>query len=175
MEITGAVSGHSDDPWRDQSAKGIGFSNPHRDAGDFTNLSFFTVPYPNGPFREDSGLNCFGSQPSVIQLFAGSIKKGKGGRAEGHFFFEGYTKIAGSQLVVYQLTVLGQFDPGDDWLPASGNTTSMTMIDWELTLANEGADVRNISCIGEGNFADFEDNRENNLPDTVIIVVTRTN
>ena len=154
-------------------------NHPQLDVGFFDDLSFFTVPAETdggngGPFSGDRGMKCFGSNPFEIPLNPGGhIKKGRGGRAEGHFWFPGFTwdKLEGEQVpVLYLLSVFGQFDPGD-WLPASGNTTRMTMIDWELRVENEGDTVKNISCIGEGGFTEFHSGDRSEL----YIYVERTN
>ena len=57
--------------------------------------------------------------------------------------------------VRYALLVFGDFQNLNDnpWLPSSINeTASMEMTDWKLNVMNEGADVKNVSCIGEGEF-----------------------
>ncbi len=178
---TGAVSYASGvDPWLENSGgKSISMDHPihtPRDTGLMTDLSFFTMPYPNGPFSGLDGENCFGTleidfSTQDIPLFGGQIKKGRGGRAEGSFYFFASTDNddpADRIEVLYHIKVFGTFDQlnSTGWLPSG--TTFLTMTDWEMHVENEGDTVKNISCIGEGDF-DFD----NGLPNTMIIDVTR--
>ena len=134
-------------------------------------LSFFTAPYPAGPFTGNRGLNCFGLGDVSLYPQA-AIARGRGGRAEGRFWFWGSTDNEDSNdriPVLYQFIVLGLFDKSTStgWPPS--DTTLMTMTDWVMNPSGEGGDT-NISCAGEGDF-----NFENGLPDTIVIEVTRTN
>ena len=162
VAIDEAVEGQSDDLWRLSSGgKQIGLGNLSGQVIGQLDLSFFTVPTPGGPFSTTRGINCFSNSDVELSPQA-SIKKGRRGRAEGHFWFGGKTDD-GVTTVLYALDVFGLFEQGAIWPPSS--TTSMVMTDWEIRVEGEGDVVKNISCIGEGKFDDFG-------PDTMNIVVT---
>lgn len=120
-----------------------------------------------GFFRDDAdflgelnGANCFADGSFLSQ---GLIGKGRGGRAEASFWFDGLTADGGTS-VLYVLSVFGQFDDGaakDVWPPA--NVTTLGMTDWDIDVENEPADIRNRSCVGAGDEVEMS------------IVVTRTN
>ena len=151
VTITGAVSGGSDAPWTETSG-GKNIQGDYR-SGDFghLDLSFFTMSYPYGPFTGSRGENCFGSAPVSLYPQA-AIARGRGGRAEGRFWFWGSTDNEDSIPVLYQFIVLGLFDKSTStgWPPS--DTTSMTMTDWVMNASNDGGELKNISCNGEGKF-----------------------
>ncbi len=159
VEITGAVSGHSFDNWRTQSAHGIGWSDPHGLAGEFTNLSFFEDHF-NG-LQVDTGSNCFRD----VEWLYGNFKQRKGS-AGGSFWINGWT-VDGITPVVYLLHVFGDPD-GSNWPRPSiiGVPISFDMTGWEMGITNGQSDLFNISCIDEGLF---------DVGDPMIIEVTREN
>ncbi len=73
-------------------------------------------------------------------------RKGKGGTAEGTFWFQGLTRETNTS-VSYVLFVFGIVD---GWPPS--DTSIMTMTGWEFKTANENREIRNQSCIFEGVF-----------------------
>ncbi len=164
VTITGAVSGGSDAPWTETSG-GKNIQGDYR-SGDFghLDLSFFTMSYPYGPFTGSRGENCFGSAPVSLYPQA-AIARGRGGRAEGRFWFWGSTDNEDSIPVLYQFIVLGLFDKSTStgWPPLV--TTSAEMTDWVMNPSGEGGNT-NISCAGE---SEEEDGFQ------VEIVVERTN
>ena len=176
VTITGAVFGGSDAPWTESSGgKSIQGDFRFGVSGVFghLDLSFFTVPYPNGPFDGYRGLNCFGLKDVSLYPQA-SIQRGRGGRAEDVFWFSAFTANDDRDLripVLYQLIVLGLFEESTStgWPPS--DKTFMPMTDWVMNASNDGGELRNISCNGEGDF-NFD---LNGLPSTMTIEVERTN
>ena len=130
-----------------------------RNVGQLTDLDFFRAL---GDFE---GANCFDDTAVVPvdgYLAQGHVIKGKRGRAEAHFWFSGYTEFGpqsgDAERILYKLLLIGEndrstpeneaFDP-DVWPPTG--TTTMTMDTWTLSIEGEG-DVRDISCVGSGDF-----------------------
>ena len=175
VAITGAVLGGSGaDHWREGfvGKNSIGLNVPggpftaENSVGQLTNLSFFTKPFPNGPFSGSRGENCFGTTDAF--LGQAILKKGKRGRAEGHLGFSGLTDDGTMTEVQYRLSVVGSFD--GDWPPSNPlNPTDMIMDTWEMS-AGESGFIQNISCEGDGDFDIDDDN--NTLPNEVVITVT---
>ena len=171
VAITGAVVGASNPDWRGSGKDTIGLGvvggsfTADNSVGQLTDLSFFTMPFPFGPFSGMRGQNCFGTMPFF--LGAAELKQGKhGGPAEGHFIFRARTDD-GVTEVQYRLFVVGSF--GGDWPPSNPDMpTTMTMVTWEMFVSNASGPIRNISCLGEGNFVTPSDN---GLVDFVEIVV----
>ena len=140
VAITGAVSGESgDDDWRGNftGKNSIGLNVP---GGPFTadnsvgqlDLSFFTMPFPNGPFSDSDGSNCFGTTDTF--LGQAILKQGKHGQAEGHFVFIGWTDDGLMTEVQYRLFVVGSFD--GDWPPSNPlDPTDMIMDTWEMSVS----------------------------------------
>ena len=152
--ISGAVSG-SGTSWQECNTRGGKCIRGVDAQGDLT-LSFFTGP--DSPFSEGRGENCFTNSELSLSPQA-RIQQGRGGsRADGHFWFEGWTYdnlVNEPVQVLYVLNVFGNFLPGSDDLPPSDDeTTSMEMTHWEIRVENEGHVITNISCIDEGTFND---------------------
>jgi len=128
VTISGAVLGQSVEPWSAGNRHNIGFEGPHVSLGEFTNLGYFVDQFT-------LGVNCFGTQPSNTPLYAAEIKRGRHGRAEGHFWFWGQTDNGVPDdpvTLLYQIYFIGTFDDpnNEPWPPPSGgNPTSMTIID----------------------------------------------
>jgi hypothetical protein len=170
--ITGAVSGVSGkDHWRGNFAgkKGLGRNTGGTPPDEGTNvgqldLSFFTFADPVGPFSMGRGLACF-PNGGVVYIGQAVVKSGKHGQAEGSFWFRAKADNATTD-VGYLLTMIGTFNDPGVW-PPSGMTT-MTLLTWKLSAGNEDSTVRNISCLGDGEFDDFS---LNGLEDFVKIVV----
>ncbi len=171
VAITGAVSGASDPDWRGSGKNTIGLGvvggvfDAENSVGQLSDLSFFTNSSPAGPFSGVRGLNCFGIMP--VFLGAANLKQGKhGGQAEGNFIFRARTDD-GTTEVQYRLFVVGSFD--GDWPPSDPDVpTTMTMDTWELVVSNASGPIRNISCLGDGDFI----NNLNGLDNQVVIEVT---
>ncbi len=168
--ISGAVGGASDPDWRGSRKNTIGLGvvggtfEDGNSVGQLTDLSFFTMPSDFGPFSVMRGINCFGTNP--VFLGAANLKQGKNGEAEGNFIFRARTDD-GETEVQYRLFVAGSF--GGEWPPSNPDMpTTMTMVTWELFASNASGPIRNISCLGEGNFVTPSDN---GLVDFVEIVV----
>ena len=173
VAITGAVLGASGPDWRGSGKNTIGLGvvggtfGPGNSVGQLTDLSFFTMSSPFGPFSGVRGIFCFGSTPFF--LGAANLKQGKhGGQAEGNFIFRARTDdVTMTTEVQYRLFVVGTF--GGEWPPSDPDMpTTMTMDTWELVVSNASGPIRNISCLGEGNFVTPSDN---SLVDFVEIVV----
>ena len=171
VAITGAVSGASDTNWRGgfTGKNSIGLNVPggpftaENNVGQLTDLSFFTMSSPLGPFSGMRGENCFGTTDAF--LGQATVKKGKRGRAEGQFWFSGHTDD-GVTEVSYLLIVVGSID--GDWPPSDpASPTTMTMDTWEMS-AGESGSIQNISCVGDGDFI----NDLNGLDNQVVIEVT---
>ena len=148
--IGGDVTSSSNDTWfgpfPSRKIIGRGFRSGPPFALD---LSFFTVI--NGPFFEDRGEQCFGSEsvPLFPQAF---VQRGGGGRAEGHLWFEGCTDLGRSvtgecvdPVVLYVLKLFGSFESPKDWPPAV-LTNTLTMNDWAIE--REGQAVVSRTCLG---------------------------
>ena len=139
VTIRGPVTGGStNDKWTTGSANQI-----RLDFGGIAvldNLDFF-VP---GPWSTLRGENCFGSG-GPFTVFAGTIKKGKGGRAEGWFWLTAHTDNLPGTSADYLFKMFGEFQ--GPW-PPSG-TTTMVMTDWEILLGNGQPELKNITCLGE--------------------------
>jgi hypothetical protein len=171
VAITGAVLGASGPDWRGSEKNTIGLGvvggtfDAENSVGQLSNLSFFTMSSPAGPFSGPRGVNCFGNTPFF--LGAANLKQGKhGGQAEGNFIFRARTDD-GTTEVQYRLFVAGSFD--GDWPPSNSlDPTDMIMDTWELVVSNASGPIRNRSCVGDGNFT----NALNNLLDEVVITVT---
>jgi hypothetical protein len=172
-DISGAVSGdegselwHGNFGGKSRIGRNTGGHTPviNDNAGELT-LSFFTMAHPLGPFSIGRGLACF-NNGGVLYMGQTIVRSGKHGQAEGSFFFKAKAED-GTTDVGYLLTMIGTFTAGV-WPPSP--TTTMTLDTWTLTAGNEDSTVRNISCLGDGEFSDFSP--ENGLDDDVTIVVT---
>jgi hypothetical protein len=171
VAITGAVLGASGPDWRGSGKNTIGLGvvggtfGPGNSVGQLTDLSFFTMSSPFGPFSDVRGIFCFGSTPFF--LGAANLKQGKhGGQAEGNFIFRASTD-EGMTEVQYRLFVAGIFN--GEWPPSDPEMpTTMTMDTWELVVSNASGPIRNRSCVGDGDFI----NNLNGLEDQVVITVT---
>ena len=167
--ISGAVLGASSTDWREGfvGKKSIGLNIGGGVLSDTLNvghldLSFFTKPFPDGPFSGMRGSICFGTTDAF--LGQAILKKGKRGRAEGQFWFSGHADDVVTE-VSYLLIVVGSID--GDWPPSDpASPTTMTMDTWEMS-AGESGSIQNISCVGDGDFI----NNLNGL-DNVVIEVT---
>jgi len=168
--ITGAVSGgNGSHNWHGnfggksrigRNTLGVDMNN---NAGELT-LSYFIMDNPFGPFSDGDGMDCFGAT-GLVYMGQSIVKSGKHDQAEGSFFFKGKTDDGGTD-VSYLLTVIGTIS--GHWPPTSVST--MTMDTWELTADGESSTVRNMSCLGDGEFADFSP--ANTLDPNVTITVT---
>ena len=155
VTISGAMTGASDHNWRGNfgGKKNIGLNDAAegRIPGEFTDLSIFTSS--GGPFDEVDGNNgqeCF-LVPAVIHQ--GNVSKGRGGRAQAGFFFDGLTFEQVNNMdvpVLYGLVLTGVFSTNTPWPPTAGNPAVLTMTAWELSATNEGKAIKSISCIGKG-------------------------
>lgn len=130
-------------PWVKVSSTRIGFSNPDFNAGEFENLEAFM-----GPFGLD-GMKCFAGEN--IEIWAGNLKKGRGSRAEGMFWFDGKTRD-GLTVVSYVLKVFGVFDdPDTSWPPTSpGVPVLLIMESWDIAVNNGQPGLKGISCQIDG-------------------------
>ena len=118
--------------------------------GELTDLSFFKKSYPLGPWPGSRGEDCFSERAYLAQVI---LKVDKRGRAESRFWFTGLTK--GSITVEYYLLIgVGEIGMDDVWPPS--NITEMTLYTWEMKVDGESGPVRNASCVGDGDFANFE-------------------
>ncbi len=164
VDIFGAVSyDMGAAPWLERpGGKSIRIAQPHNWLPDpldigVLNLSFFDkLLFPNGT----EGANCF-EAASVPLWGQGYIQRGRGGRADGVFWFMACTNqgtVAPGGVcfteVLYLLKMFGQFDDLENWTPAPGMTTRLTMTDWEMRVDGGDDTVKNISCIGGGLFDD---------------------
>ncbi len=171
--ISGAVSGASGDTnWRGgftgKSSIGLNTVLPLTAINNVgqLDLSFFTMSSDSGlgPFSGSRGLNCFGT--TDVFLGQATLRKGKRGRAEGHFDFFGRTDDGMMTEVQYRLAVVGSFD--GDWPPSNPlDPTDMIMDTWEMSTGEKGS-IQNISCEGDGDFI----NNLNGLDNQVVIEVT---
>ena len=49
--------------------------------------------------------------------------------------------------------MIGDFDDSEVWPPPThGSSSTLTMTGWEMGVTNEGKTIKDISCIGEGQF-----------------------
>jgi hypothetical protein len=142
------LEGTSGDDWT-ESTGGKSIEGHGSNVGMLTSLSFFTGV--NSPFTGYRGSNCFRAGSFALHAQAG-VSRGRGGRAESKFWFRAHTDNLNVVDItpLYLLIMFGTID--GDWPPALHHTTTLVMGDWELRVANEGADVKSISCIGEGEF-----------------------
>jgi hypothetical protein len=97
-----------------------------------------------------AGATCF---PDEIffpdNIHAALIKKAKKGSAKALIWFWGYTTLGvPGGLVPYQLGLTGSFASGG-FPPAPEKTSTIDMHHWKMGLANQGQDIKAISCIGE--------------------------
>ena len=152
VTISGAMTGASDHNWRGNfgGKKNIGLNDasPSRMVGEFTNLEFFTNT--NGPFG-GLGAMCFPKASFPLTIHQAIIKRGKGGRAQAGFWFDGKTDD-GTTAVLYALALFGQFNADDTdipWLPPDETTHKILMMDWKMIVENERKEIRSMSCIGE--------------------------
>jgi len=121
--------------WQEGAGKSL-------DGSALLNLSYF---HSNGQFTNDA-TKCFPAND--VALFAGGLnKKGNAGAAKGMFWFVGKTGD-GNTEVLYLLQVFGKLDYPDDWPPEKSNVMRMT--EWSMKVENEGKQVKDISCLGEG-------------------------
>ena len=177
VTITGAIDGHSSDgiDWTERkSGEGIGHSSYNIGDVGKLDLGFFFMHFDE-PFFKDRGEYYFGSASGLLFNQAG-IRKHKGGSVLGRFWFKGCTDkgtVGGDPFrgdcireVLYSLDLLGLFEIPDNWRPASGTTTTLTITSWELIVEAEGDVVKSRSCIGG---SEEEDGFQ------VEILVTRTN
>jgi len=115
-----------------------------------TDLSFFIDAHSEFPWTTEDGEVCFGGAAYLTQVI---LKVDKRGRAESRFWFTGLTK--GSITVEYYLLIgVGEIGMDDVWPPS--NITEMTLYTWEMKVDGESGPVRNASCVGDGDFANFE-------------------
>jgi len=146
---------------------GGGPADVERNVGQLTNLDFFRG------LGDFDGSDCFDNDfnensnpdPVLGYLDQGHVIKGKHGRAEAHFWFSGYTEdgpqSGNAEKILYKLLLIGEndrstpeneaFDP-DVW-PPTANTT-MTMDTWTLSIENERAAIRDMSCVGNGDLSE---------------------
>lgn len=151
VTITGDVSGGGEN-WEEESANDwVLFKHfyPPEATGSF-DLSYFLVPADQGgPFTGGRGENCFGTG-IVPRLFQVILSEKRRTGANAAFWITAYTDD-GLTEVVYRLELSGgTFDHPDDWPPLAWN--SMEMPSWTLSLDNGGKKIKNISCLGTGNF-----------------------
>ena len=176
--ISGAVSGdegselwHGNFGGKSRIGRNTGgaMADNSNNAGQLT-LSFFIQSLDSGigPFEGTRGAMCFAD--GLVHMGQTIVRSGKHGQAEGSFFFKANADN-GTTPVGYLLTVIGKEDAFEGVWPPSGMTT-MTLDTWKLTAGNEPGSIRDISCLGEGN---FETELDNNLDDFVTIVVKREN
>jgi len=174
VTISGAVEGDTDPnrSWHKGNPHGIGYGSAAPHLGLLTNMDFFITandpnePNAGGPFTGMRGFDCFGGTSLTTDLtWRGGDIRQKRGRSEGTFYFDGCsdegidpdTGLCFTKLL-YWLEVFGPLV--DPWPPTG--TTSLLMDTWEMGIANEG-ELRNIACIGEGSFADFNGGAEDTL------------
>ena len=138
---------------------------PDRTTG-VLNLDFFQDYFDNS---DECFLNTGGTSTVFLHTAGVSYKKSRG--AQARFWFEGYTHtLFPQEKVLYLLSFFkGSLDRNKDWPPASLNTMtwgeSVESSEWELSLANEGAEIQANSCVRQrGKFVD----------DPVIIEVSPT-
>ena len=165
VEWSGDVEGNNEgSPWAAVNKKrislGIGAGPPSKDrnAGQLTDLSFFTKSgSQGGPFEGDDGFNCLGESTEFGLLGGflqrGTINKGRHGRAELTFGFLGYTKTppdepTDSDRIHYTLHLNSA--PGitfdSDWPPTTTEPTTVTVSTWELHTVG----IDDMSCSGSG-------------------------
>jgi hypothetical protein len=137
--ISGPVAGYSTEPWRKIRTQGIGYTEPQPDAGTFTNLTFFFDKFAQGSV-------CFGM---ANRMWSGGIRLIKHGNARANFWLVGETQLGGDP-VIYILSMTGNFDDTDNWLPSV--STFMIMTDWEMKVDNSQYNVGNFACKGKGKF-----------------------
>ena len=131
--------------WLDGAAKSVDYVDFKNVGWGAVNLSYFQAL--NGPFSTN-GVNCF---PSVdVQLHAGGFGKSKHSSANGKFWFQGFTNDGSGIPVLYLLQLYGVFDDVKKWPPATNTHTLITMTAWKMSVENEGQEIKNISCLGEG-------------------------
>ncbi len=151
VTIEGHVDGVSDDNWLGgfggKKSIGLNDASEEHKVGAFTNLDFFTENSPFGDF----GTTCF---PGPFTIHQAIISRGKGGRAQAAFWFDGKTDD-NSTDVLYALALFGQFDPEIAWPPDEGKPHLIMMEDWKIIVENEGKEIKSISCIGEGDPGDI--------------------
>ena len=144
--ISGDVSGNGDNWIGGVGGKnGIGLNDAGEGGGvgELTALTFLTSS--TGPFVTD-GLKCFGSSSRLIHQAI--IKRGRGGRAEASFWFDGKTNDGSDTDVLYALALFGKFHEFNVWPPV-GEPHLIIMTDWKIIVENEGKEIKSISCIGE--------------------------
>ncbi len=148
VTISGDVDGQSgDDNWvggfAGKNSIGLNDAPPDElDVGGFTNLNFFTLE--SSPFGPEGAI-CFGTSTTIHQAV---VKRGKGGRAEATFWFDGRTRD-NADPVGYSLHLFGMFNPDIEWLPVN-DTHDIVMMDWRTGVTNVGQNIKSRSCIGEG-------------------------
>ena len=142
------MEGASADNWlggvAGKNSIGLNDASEGHNVGAFTGLEFFTGN--DSPFGSD-GASCFPSAPFTIHQAI--ISRGKGGRAQASFWFDGFTKHDNTS-VLYALALFGQFDSDKAWPPVEGEHHLIMMTDWKIIVENEGKEIKSISCIGEG-------------------------
>jgi hypothetical protein len=149
VEIEGAVSGGSIEPWG-YNGKQV---YSQRGRNELMNLDYFRVEF--GP----KGLRCFGGTDPTISTnltnqmtnFGGFLRKHKKDAANGMFWFVGSTGDVPPlerKQVLYLLEVTGEFVGGPAGWPENENL--MSMPNWTLKVENEGKDVARRSCEGSG-------------------------
>jgi len=141
VQFSGVVAGRGSD-WESSNNDKVSWQRSWGTGdGGVLNLSYFEDEFT-------LGAECFGLSGPV---FAASLAQQRGGGASGAIWFEGYAEDAATPIL-YRLRIDGLFDDPDNWLPSVSNT--MTMTAWSMHLENQGRQVKNISCLGEGDFPD---------------------
>jgi hypothetical protein len=149
VNFSGVVSGSGSDWESTNNGKVSWQSSWGTGVGGVLDLSYFEGEFTNG-------TNCFGDSGLV---FSASLAQQRDRSASGVIWFEGYTDDR-STLVLYRLRIDGLLEAPDNWIPSAKNT--MTMTTWSMHLENQGRQVKNISCLGEGDFL-------HNKPLTIVI------
>ncbi len=115
----------------------------------FVDLSYF-ADTASSPFRPDRGANCFENN-LWVPMVGGGFSQQTNGSAWGRLWFDGRTDDD-NRSVRYMLTLEGQFaDPGNSF-PSESGYNELTMMTWKMEIEGGGKRIRNISCIGAGNF-----------------------
>ncbi len=151
VTIWGDLSGGGVNWQQESGSSWVNFKPWFQDITGSLDLSYFRLPYKDGgPFYDSRGEICFGV--GDVDLFQAILSGKRRGSAEGNFWFVGNTED-GLTEVMYRLRLFGWLVDGpDDWPPPPSGSKTMTMIDWKMVVENEGKDIKNISCLGDGTF-----------------------
>ena len=147
VDITGLVTFSSQNHW-------ITGSGRNKIVPGATHTGTFTDMTPLAAFFGDDsdtdqvsdGVECF-LAPFQDLVFAAHITQGKGGRIEVGLWFGGKTWEGDD--ILYVLFLFGPRGQ-EQWPPDPDQTTVINIIDWDLSVSNEGQAIKDISCIGEG-------------------------